>query len=124
VLMTARHGGIDLAAVMIFKLGRRCWYFYGASTEIERNRMPVYLLQWQAILWAKQNGCTEYDLWGIPDFPETILEEQFITRTDELWGVYRLKRGFGGQIKRSSQTMDFVLQPLLYKALMWWIKTR
>ncbi len=124
VLMTACHNGIDLASIMIFKLGIRSWYFYGASTEIERNRMPVYLLQWQAILWAKQNGCTEYDLWGIPDFPESILEEQFITRTDELWGVYRLKRGFGGIIKRSYQTMDFVLEPLLYKALMWWIKTR
>ena len=123
VLMTARHNGIDLAAVMIFKFGNRCWYFYGASTEIERNRMPVYLLQWQAILWAKQHGCKEYDLWGIPDFPESILEEQFTTRTDELWGVYRLKRGFGGNIKRSSQTVDLVLQPLLYKALMWWIRS-
>jgi lipid II:glycine glycyltransferase (peptidoglycan interpeptide bridge formation enzyme) len=124
VLMTARYNEIDLAAIMVFKYGKRCWYFYGASTEIERNRMPVYLLQWQAILWAKRQGCIEYDLWGIPDFPESILEEQFITRTEELWGVYRLKRGFGGKIKHSTQTMDFVLQPLLYKALMWWIKSR
>ena len=57
-------------------------------------------------------------------FLNLVLEEQFTTRTDELWGVYRLKRGFGGNIKRSSQTVDLVLQPLLYKALMWWIKIK
>ena len=56
VLMTARHNGIDLAAVMIFKFGKRCWYFYGASTEIERNRMPVYLLQWQCHSVGKTTG--------------------------------------------------------------------
>jgi lipid II:glycine glycyltransferase (peptidoglycan interpeptide bridge formation enzyme) len=123
-LLIARYNGVDLAAVMLFKAGHRCWYFYGASTEIERNRMPVYLLQWDAIRWAKNQGCTVYDLWGIPDYPEEILEEQFINRSDGLWGVYRFKRGFGGRIVRSPQTVDLVIQPLLYKLLMWWTNHR
>jgi peptidoglycan pentaglycine glycine transferase (the first glycine) len=123
-LLFARYNGMDLAAVMLFKAGQRCWYFYGASSEIERNRMPVYLLQWEAIRWAKNQGCTVYDLWGIPDYPEEILEEQFMNRSDGLWGVYRFKRGFGGRIVRSPQTMDLVIQPLLYKLLMWWTNSR
>ena len=82
IQLIARYAGTDLAAVMLFTKGHRCWYFYGASTDIERSRMPVYLLQWEAIRWAKQQGCTVYDLWGIPDHSEDILEEQFLSRSD------------------------------------------
>lgn len=124
VLLTAEFEGTDLASVMLFRSGQRCWYFYGASTDIERNRMPVYLLQWEAIRWAKQHGCTEYDLWGIPDYPEEVLEEQFTTRSDELWGVYRFKRGFGGRIQRTAQTVDLVFLPLLYRIILAWMKYR
>lgn len=124
ILLTARYAGMDLAAVMLFTNGHRCWYFYGASTDIERNRMPVYLLQWEAIRWAKQQGCILYDLWGIPDHPAEILEEQFMNRSDGLWGVYRFKRGFGGKIMQTPQTMDLVIQPLLYKMFTWWTGQR
>ncbi len=124
VILTARFGDTNLASVMIFRRGKRCWYFYGASTEMERNRMPVYLLQWEVIRWAKKYGCTQYDLWGIPDASEQELEEQFMSRADGLWGVYRFKRGFGGNIKRSVQTYDLVLIPLVYKALLWWTESR
>ena len=27
--------------------------------------MPTYLLQWEAMRWAKAKGCTTYDLWGV-----------------------------------------------------------
>ncbi|MBA4420701.1 MAG: hypothetical protein C0391_06110, partial [Anaerolinea sp.] len=118
VLLTAEFEGTDLASVMLFRSGQRCWYFYGASTDIERNRMPVYLLQWEAIRWAKKHGCTEYDLWGIPDFPEEVLEEQFTTRSEGLWGVYRFKRGFGGSIQRTARTVDVVFRPLFYRMIM------
>lgn len=124
ILLIACYGNVDLAAVMLFSNWRRCWYFYGASTDVERNRMPVYLLQWEAIRWAKAQGCEYYDLWGIPDEPEMVLEGEFPTRSDGLWGVYRFKRGFGGKIIKNPDTMDLVLQPLMYKMLMWWLKFR
>jgi len=41
-------------------------YLYGASSDEERNRMPNHLLQWRAMLWAKERGCAVYDFWGIP----------------------------------------------------------
>jgi lipid II:glycine glycyltransferase (peptidoglycan interpeptide bridge formation enzyme) len=76
--------------------------------------MPTYLLQWEAMRWAAQCGCTEYDLWGIPDQDEAALEEGFTTRTDGLWSVYRFKRGFGGQIKRTAGIYEKVLQPFAF----------
>jgi len=78
--------------------------------------MPTYLLQWEAMRWAKTKSCTTYDLWGVPDEDEDALESQFTTRSDGLWGVYRFKRGFGGQLKRSAPAFIRVYRPLLYKA--------
>ncbi len=113
-LLVAEYEGKPLAALMVFANEKRAWYVYGASNDQERNRMPAYLLQWQAIRWAKARGCEEYDLWGVPDEDEETLEAQFESRHDGLWGVYRFKRGFGGQLKRAAQALDRVYHPLLY----------
>jgi lipid II:glycine glycyltransferase (peptidoglycan interpeptide bridge formation enzyme) len=118
-LLVAEFEGKPLAALMVFAHGRRAWYVYGASNDEERNRMPTYLLQWEAIRWAKARGCEEYDLWGVPDESEDVLEANFESRHDGLWGVYRFKRGFGGELKRAAQAYDRVYNPLLYKFYLW-----
>ena len=123
-LLVAEYEGKPLAALMVFARGGRAWYFYGASTDEERNRMPTYLLQWEAIKWAKARGCEEYDLWGVPDEDEATLEANFEKRQDGLWGVYRFKRGFGGELKRAAQAMDRVYNPLLYWAYLRFVPNR
>ena len=115
VLLGAFFEETPLAYLMLFLSGSRSWYFYGASDNTQRNLMPTYLLQWEAMLWAKAHGASEYDLWGIPDAEENELEASFSDRSDGLWGVYRFKRGFGGQIVRSSPAFIKVYKPLLYK---------
>lgn len=120
----AEYAGEALAALMVFARGTRAWYFYGASTPKERNRMPTYALQWRAIEWAKQHGCRQYDLWGIPDHAESYLEDKFMKRSDGLWGVYRFKRGFGGESVRSAGAWDRVYQPAqhsLYRLAARWL---
>jgi lipid II:glycine glycyltransferase (peptidoglycan interpeptide bridge formation enzyme) len=123
-LLVAEYEGKTLAALMVFTHGRRAWYVYGASTDEERNRMPTYLLQWEAMKWAKARGCEEYDLWGVPDEDEATLEANFEKRHDGLWGVYRFKRGFGGELKRAAQAIDRVYDPLLYWAYLQFIGNR
>jgi peptidoglycan pentaglycine glycine transferase (the first glycine) len=113
-LLVASFEDESLAALMVFVQGERAWYFYGASTDLHRNRMPTYLLQWEAIRWAKAKGCRQYDLWGIPDADEETLEAQFTRRADGLWGVYRFKRGFGGELKRSAGAWDKVYKLGMY----------
>jgi peptidoglycan pentaglycine glycine transferase (the first glycine) len=122
VLLIAEYEHQPLAGLMAFTHGDTAWYFYGASTNQERNRMPTYLLQWEAIRWAKNKNCKAYDLWGVPDQPETILEKTFLERSDGLWGVYRFKRGFGGDIRRTIGTWDRIYQPLLYKLYQVWTR--
>jgi lipid II:glycine glycyltransferase (peptidoglycan interpeptide bridge formation enzyme) len=118
-LLVAEYEGNPLAALMVFARGRRAWYIYGASNNQERNRMPTYLLQWEAMRWARSKGAEEYDLWGAPDEDEETLEANFTKRSDGLWGVYRFKRGFGGELNRAVQALDRVYNPLLYKLYLW-----
>jgi len=115
-ILVAEYEGKPLAALFVARNGNRAYYLYGASMNEERNRMPTYLLQWEAMKWAKAHGCQEYDLWGVPDENEEALEANFQTRSEGLWGVYRFKRGFGGELKRAAQAMDRVYNPLLYWA--------
>lgn len=118
-LLVAEFESRPVAALMVFRLAKRAYYLYGASSGEERSRMPTYLLQWRAMQWAKARGCAEYDLWGVPDFDEETLEAQFETRHDGLWGVYRFKRGFGGQVRRAAQALDRVYLPLFYSLYLW-----
>lgn len=111
-------GGAEaVAALIVFALPPRAWYFYGASGDAHREKMPTYYLQWEAIRWAKSLGCATYDLWGVPDEDEATLETEFTQRRDGLWGVYRFKRGFGGQLVRSVGAWDRVYAPLRYRVL-------
>jgi lipid II:glycine glycyltransferase (peptidoglycan interpeptide bridge formation enzyme) len=118
-LFVADSQGQTLAALMVFAFGKSAYYFYGASADVERNRKPTYPLQWEAIRWAKSKGCTEYDMWGIPDEAMDVDDDEAEAREDGLWGVYRFKRGFGGSIKKALRTLDRVYNPLLYRLYLW-----
>ena len=107
---------------MVFAHGDRAWYFYGASSDEHRNLMPTYLVQWEAMRWARHQGCREYDLWGIPDADAQTLEAQFTERADGLWGVYRFKRGFGGELRRAPDPWERVYNPLLYRLYRWRVR--
>ena len=121
-LFLAEYNGEALAGLLVFAHGRCAWYFYGASNDLHRERMPAYLLQWEAMRWARQLGCTQYDLWGVPDEDEAILEAGFMERSDGLWGVYRFKRGFGGVLQRSAAPLERVYRPVLHRFYSVWMR--
>ncbi len=123
-ILTAEYAGTKVAALMVFAFGGRAWYLYGASSDLYREHMPTYLLQWEAMIWARQQGCLEYDLWGVPDADEEILENNFLQRNDGLWGVYRFKRGFGGELRRSLGPWQRVYNQPLYLLYRWWVQRR
>jgi peptidoglycan pentaglycine glycine transferase (the first glycine) len=113
-LIMGSYAGQDLAGVMVFALGEWAWYFYGASSDRERKRMASYGVQWGGIQWAKAQGATIYDMYGVPDFAPETLEAEFQNRPDGLWGVYRFKRGWGGTVVRSVGAWDRVYNRLVY----------
>jgi lipid II:glycine glycyltransferase (peptidoglycan interpeptide bridge formation enzyme) len=110
--LLAEAEGETLAAIAVFALGARAWYMWGASGESGRNLMPNHALQWAAMRWAKARGCTLYDLWGIP--AEVGANPDAYTEPESwgeggLWGVYRFKQGFGGQVVRYTGAWDLPL---------------
>ena len=119
VLLCAEFNGQPIANIMVFSKGKRAWYFYGASSNKHRHLMAPYLLQWKAIQWAQERGCNEYDLWGVPDYDLEYLEANFLELRGNLWGVYRFKRGFGGELRRTIGAWDRVYLPILYKLYLW-----
>jgi len=103
--LIAEVEGEAVAGAVVFRFGQRAWYLHGMSAVTQREKMPAHLVQWEAMRWAKEAGCTVYDMWGAPN----VFEEN-----DPMWGVYRFKRGFGGEVSRTIGAWDLPLRPRLY----------
>ncbi|MCI0712280.1 MAG: peptidoglycan bridge formation glycyltransferase FemA/FemB family protein [Chloroflexi bacterium] len=106
-ILIAEVEGQIVGGVVLFHFGERVWYFYGMSTNQYRDHNPNHALQWEAIRRAKAQGYKLYDWWGAPDeFHEG----------DPMWGVYRFKDGFGGEVIRHIGAWDYVPFSPLYFA--------
>jgi len=106
VPLVAEVDGEPVAAIFLFLFAGRAYYVYGMSREAHREKMPTYLLQWDAMKRAKAAGCTVYDLWGAPE----VFDE-----SDSMWGVYRFKEGLGGEVVRTLGAWDYAPNALWYK---------
>ncbi len=87
-----------LAAMFLIITGNRSSYLYGASSNMNRNFMGTYALQWFAIMLSKEKGCKEYDMFGISPNNDV---------THPLYGLYRFKTGFGGEFFHSLGCWDY-----------------
>lgn len=104
--LIAEVNGDPVAGAIIFRFGNRAWYLYGMSFEEHREKMPSYLIQWEAMRRAKQAGCLVYDMWGAPDR---------FNQDDPLWGVFRFKTGFGGRVELGIGAWDYPSNSWLYR---------
>ncbi len=89
-----------VAGLIFFRFADRAWYMYGMSSHLHREKMPNYLLQWEAMRRAKAQGCTVYDLWGAPDE---------LNENDSMWGVFKFKEGLGAEFTPHVGAYDFVV---------------
>jgi len=75
---------------------------YGASSTKNRAHGAAFLLQFEAMRWARESGCLRYDLWGIPvEDPDAVHEDgtRYAASKGEDWrGLFRFKTSFGGEI--------------------------
>lgn len=117
VVLEAWSDGHLAATLIAASFGDEAIYMYGASSTEHRANGAAFLLQYEAMRWARGRGCSRYDLWGIPEVtPDSILGEGGKvagTRGDDWRGLYRFKTGFGGQILDYPPTMERRYHPWL-----------
>jgi lipid II:glycine glycyltransferase (peptidoglycan interpeptide bridge formation enzyme) len=119
VLLFARIGDGSIAAVLIAaRFGKEAIYMYGASSTQHRAHGAAFLLQFEAMRWARDSGCETYDLWGIPERdPESVRsdDQRSIARTtgSDWRGLYRFKTGFGGELVSYPPVLERRHVPLL-----------
>jgi peptidoglycan pentaglycine glycine transferase (the first glycine) len=116
-LLIAEHAGTPLAATTVATFGKWAWSMHtGITSDAQARKLrPNYLLQWEAIRWAKSHGCDFFDFRNIPE----VLEEG-----QPMYGVYEFKKGFGGFFHRVMPTMELVLNPLVYYPYTWALDLR
>ena len=104
-LYAAYYNGEMIAGTLAIRYADKVWYLYGASSNKERNRMPNYLLQWDMIRWAVESGVSVYDFRGVSgDMDES----------NPLYGLYRFKRGFNGELVEFVGEIDAVFRRFGY----------
>jgi lipid II:glycine glycyltransferase (peptidoglycan interpeptide bridge formation enzyme) len=104
--LIAEVNGEPVAAIFVFYFAEQAYYVYGMSRAVHREKMPAYLLQWEGMKRARLRGCLTYDLWGAPD----VFDE-----SDAMWGVFRFKRGLGGEVVRTLGAWDYPPNKLWYR---------
>ncbi|MFA6392229.1 MAG: peptidoglycan bridge formation glycyltransferase FemA/FemB family protein [Patescibacteria group bacterium] len=105
-LYLAEYDGKTIAANFMLYFGGVATYLHGGSNSEFRNLMAPYLLQWQAIQDAKNEGSKIYDFGGVSPENDDVHK----------WsGISRFKRGFGGRQINSVGTYDTVYSPFWYR---------
>lgn len=105
ILFLAEYEDRPIAGLIALRCGPVTTYMFGASSNVERNRMPNHLLQWSAIRWAKAHGCSLYDFRAIAE----VLEPQ-----EDLYSLFTYKQGFGGYSTLALETHDLPYNAPLY----------
>lgn len=92
---------------LIFK--KRATYLFGGFDLDYRQVMAPYLLKWEEIKYFKNQGCQEYDLWGICD-PKILKEDT----PHALKGVTAFKTKFNGKTVQYPGSFDYIINRILY----------
>lgn len=113
-IATAYYQNKPLASWMLFLYGDTIYYPYGGSSAEMKNIMAPYALVWAIVEWGKSKDYKWFDLWGI----KSLQNPEEAEDGEPLYDSFsRFKVGFGGDKVVHADTVDIVLEPLIYKAL-------
>lgn len=104
-LYMATYNGQSLGGLIVTYFKDTATYYYGASSNENRQLMAPYLLQWKAIEDAKNQGYKYYDFFGIA--PEQ-------SKNHPWQGVTDFKLKFGGQHISYQKPQEYPFKKFLY----------
>ncbi|MDQ3467387.1 MAG: peptidoglycan bridge formation glycyltransferase FemA/FemB family protein [Chloroflexota bacterium] len=118
ILLFALIDGVAVAGLMAARFGPEAIYMYGASSTKHRAHGAGFFLQFEAMRWARDAGCSRYDLWGIPAETPASTEVSTGNRVagthgDDWRGLYEFKVRFGGEILAYPAALERRYVPVL-----------
>lgn len=100
------HGeNITLAGSMFILTKKEVIYLAGGNHEEFLHYNAQYLIQWEMIKYAIENGYDRYNFYGIPD----KLDEN-----SKDYGVYKFKTGFNGYVEELIGEFEIKASPIYY----------
>jgi peptidoglycan pentaglycine glycine transferase (the first glycine) len=100
LLFARGEGGEATAVLFLVRCGRRTVEPYGGMTAAGAESRANYLLKWEAIRRANEDGAAVYDMWGMAHA-----------------GIEQFKQGFGGREADYVGAYDLPTVPLLRGAV-------
>lgn len=97
---------IVLGGIIYMIYNKEILSLFGGSYDKYKEFLSFYTIHWELIKYAKKNGFTKYNFYGISgDFKDT---------KDELYGLYDFKRGFGGNVEEYIGEFDLITNKFMY----------
>lgn len=113
-LFFIKHDNLDLATLLLITYEGTATYLHGGSGKEQANLMAPYLLHMEAMRFAREHGCVEYDLWGTHLYYDEQTASWETYKEHPSSGTSRFKLGFGGNIVNYPGTYDLILRPFWY----------
>jgi lipid II:glycine glycyltransferase (peptidoglycan interpeptide bridge formation enzyme) len=115
VLFFATYKCVRIATAISTFCGDKAIYYFGASTSKPEYRkiMAPYLLQWEMMKYAKNNGCKTYDFLGIAPMSDNYKEGYDLQH--DYAGITQFKTRFGGYRVNYGKSGEIILNKFWYK---------
>lgn len=112
-IISSWTGGELLGAIVIFTLGRRAIYGYGASSSNHPGIPKTHLLHFMAMQHARRRGCDIYDMGGFgAGTGEGSPQERTAAQK-----INYFKSGFGGRQTDFVPAHEKILRPATYNLI-------
>ncbi|QLK86632.1 lipid II:glycine glycyltransferase FemX [Staphylococcus sp. 17KM0847] len=100
--------GLYLSGALLMFCGSKAYYLYGASSNQYRKFLPNHHMQFVMMQYAREKGAKTYDFGGTDNNPD---------KSSSHYGLWEFKRMWGTYLSEKIGEFDYVLNPILYKAI-------
>ncbi len=101
-ILHARHETDLLASLLLVIEGNTAYYLFGGTADQKRELMANFLLHYEAMRFAREQGCDWYDFWGVALPGDSHFNA---------WqGITRFKLGFQGETLVYPEAQRLVLR--------------
>ncbi|MCS4486008.1 lipid II:glycine glycyltransferase FemX [Staphylococcus americanisciuri] len=100
--------GVYLSGALLMFCGKKAYYLYGASSNHYRKFLPNHHMQFEMMKYARGKGATTFDFGGTDNAPD---------EDSEHYGLWQFKRMWGTYLSEKIGEFDYVLNPILYRAI-------